>query len=143
MIIAVQIFWGSVVLGICSVIHIAIIVWSVSLLKVLGPRLTRYSAKIRLSVLLGKAFGFVIVSHSVQVWILAFSFMIIGAIPSLSDAIYFSLTTYTTLGYGDIILGVDFRVYGAMASITGLLNIGLSTAYLAGLLIRLMPWDTP
>ena len=141
MTIAMQIFWGSLVLGICSVIHIGVLVWSVSLLKMLGPKLAHYSAKVRMTVFLSKAFGFVIISHSIQVWVLAFSFMIIGAIPSLSDAIYFSLTTYTTLGYGDIILGADFRVYGAMASVTGLLNIGLSTAYLAGLLSRLLPWD--
>ncbi|MBL4750289.1 MAG: two pore domain potassium channel family protein [Amylibacter sp.] len=141
MTIAVQIFWGSLVMGICSVIHIGVLVWSVSLLKMLGPKLAHYSTKARMTVFLGKAFGFVIISHSIQVWVLAFSFMIIGAIPHISDAIYFSLTTYTTLGYGDIILDTDFRVYGAMASVTGLLNIGLSTAYLAGLLSRLLPWE--
>lgn len=141
MTIAAQIFWGSLVLGICSVVHIGVLVWSVSLLKMLGPRMAHYSAKVRMTVFLSKAFGFVIISHSIQVWILAFSFIIIGAISGLSDAIYFSLTTYTTLGYGDIILHDNFRVYGAMASVTGLLNIGLSTAYLAGLLGRLLPWD--
>ncbi len=143
MTIAIQIFWGSIVLGICSVVHITIIVWSISLMKVLGPKLTRYSAKVRLSVLLGKAFGFVIISHSIQVWILAFSFVISTAIPHIGDAVYFSLTTYTTLGYGDVLLGEDFRIYGAMASVTGLLNIGLSTAFLAGLLSKLLPWDRP
>jgi hypothetical protein len=93
MTIAVQIFWGSLVMGICSVIHIGVLVWSVSLLKILGPKLAHYSAKVRLAVFLSKAFGFVIISHSVQVWVLAFSFMIIGAIPHVSDAIYFSLTS--------------------------------------------------
>jgi len=137
----VQIFWGSVVLGLCSVIHITTIVWSVSLVKLLGPKLARYSARLRLGVLLSKAFGFVIISHAIQIWILAFSFVIIKAIPTLGEAVYFSLTTYSTLGYGDIILDVDHRVYGAMASITGLLNIGLSTAFLAGLLGKLMRWD--
>ncbi|MBE9476250.1 MAG: two pore domain potassium channel family protein [Proteobacteria bacterium] len=141
MTIAVQIFWGSVVLGICSVVHIVVIIWSTSLLKILGPKLLRYSSKVRLGILLGKAFGFVIISHTIQVWILAFSFVIFKAIPRVGDAVYFALTTYTTLGYGDIILDTDFRVYGAMASVTGLLNIGLSTAFLAGLLGRLLPWD--
>jgi len=140
MAIAIQIFWGSVILGICSVIHIAIIVWSVSLLRIIGPKLTRYSAKVRMGVMLSKAFGFVVFSHTIQVWVLAFSFVISNAIITIGDAIYFALTTYTTLGYGDIILDADFRVYGAMASVTGLLNIGLSTAYLAGLLARLLPW---
>ncbi len=141
MTIGIQIFWGSVVLGICSVIHITIIIWSMTLLKILGPKLLQYSVKTRFGILLGKAFGFVIVSHTIQVWILAFSFVISKAIPHIGDAVYFALTTYTTLGYGDITLDSDFRVYGAMASVTGLLNIGLSTAFLAGILGRLLPWD--
>jgi hypothetical protein len=94
-----------------------------------------------LGVLLSKAFGFVIISHSIQVWILAFSFVALKAIPTVGEAVYFSLTTYTTLGYGDIILNAEHRVYGAMAAVTGLLNIGLSTAFLAGLLGKLMRWD--
>ena len=130
--ITVQIFWGSVVLGLCLVIHIAIIVWSVSLVKLLGPKLLRYSVRVRLGVLLSKAFGFVIISHAIQVWILAFSFVIIKAFPTLGEAVYFSLTTYTTLGYGDILLDADHRVYGAMASFTGLMNIGLSTLFWRG-----------
>jgi ion channel len=136
-----QILLGSFVLGICSLIHIAILVWSVSLIKILNPILERFSIKLRLTVLLGKSLGFVIVSHSVQVWIWAFSFVLSGTIPNLGDAVYFALATYTTLGYGDIILGEGFRVYGAMAAVTGLLSFGLSTAFLAGLLSRLILWQ--
>lgn len=127
-------------MGICSMIHISILIWSASLLKTLGIKFANHPPWVRLGVMLGKAFGFVVMSHTIQVWILAFSFVISGAIPAISEAIYFALTTYTTLGYGDIILDTDFRVYGAMGSVTGLLSFGLSTAFLAGLLGRLLPW---
>lgn len=137
-----QIFLGSVVLGVCSLIHILILVWSTSLIKILHPRLTHYSPRIRLSLLLGKAFGFVVMSHSIQVWIWALSFMAFSAIPALGNAVYFSLVTYTALGYGDITLDEGFRIYAAMGAVTGLLNFGLSTAFLVGLFGRLLPRET-
>lgn len=84
------------------------------------------------------AFCFVIIAHSIQVWIWAVSFLAFQTVGSLNEAVYFSLVTYTTLGYGDIVLGEGFRVYAAMAAVTGLLSIGLSTAFLAGLLGRFL-----
>lgn len=55
-----------------------------------------------------------------------------GAISSLGDAIYFALVTTTTLGYGDITLARDFRNFGAIAAVAGLLTFGLGTAFLIG-----------
>ena len=51
------------------------------------------------------------------------------------------LVTYTTVGYGDVIVGPDYRLFAAMAAVTGLLNFGLSTAFLVGLFGRLLPDD--
>ena len=52
-------------------------------------------------------------------------------------ALYFSLVTFTTLGYGDIVLGEGLRIFGAFASVTGLLAFGLSTAFLVALMTRM------
>lgn len=134
-----QILLGSFVLGVCILIHVIVLIWSISLIKILGPKLARYSAKVRLAVLLIKALWFVIISHSIQVWIWALTFVVMAAVPSLADAVYFALATYTTLGYGDIILGAEFRVYAALASVAGLLSFGLSTAFLVGLFKHLIP----
>ncbi len=63
--------------------------------------------------------------------------MFLGALPGFAEAIYFAIVTYTTLGYGDIVLDANFRVFAALSSVTGLLNFGLSTAFLVGILSRL------
>ncbi|MFK5996620.1 MAG: ion channel [Rhodobacterales bacterium] len=139
--IAAQILLGSIILGLCSLIHIIILVWSVSLIRILQPKLTRFSARIRLGLLISKAFFFVVMAHSIEVWVWAFSFDLSNAVPNIGEAVYFALTTYTTLGYGDITLSEGFRVYAAMASVNGLLNFGLSTAFLVGLLARMLPDD--
>ena len=59
-----------------------------------------------------------------------------GALSDPGEAICFSPVTYTTLGYGDIVVGSGFRIFAAMEAVTGL-NFGISTALLVGLYGRL------
>jgi voltage-gated potassium channel Kch len=51
-------------------------------------------------------------------------------IPSLTEGIYFTAATITTLGYGDIILKYPWRHLGTLIAITGVLMFGCSTAFL-------------
>ncbi|MBL4598410.1 MAG: two pore domain potassium channel family protein [Rhizobiaceae bacterium] len=134
-----QIFWGSVVLGTCSLVHLVILVWSVDLVKRLNDLTQKHRNSLRWGIMFGLAFGMVVLAHTIQVWIWASSFMYLGVFTELADAIYFSLVTYTTVGYGDVTAGDGFRIYAAMAAVTGLLNFGLSTAFLVGLFSKLMP----
>lgn len=89
--------------------------------------------------MLSTAVGAIVLTHSIQVWMWAASFLVLGALNTLETALYFSLLTYTTLGYGDITLGADFRLFGGFAAVTGLLTFGISTAFLVGLISRMFP----
>jgi hypothetical protein len=51
-------------------------------------------------------------------------------IPSLTEGIYFTAATITTLGYGDILLKYPWRHLGTLIAITGVLMFGCSTAFL-------------
>jgi voltage-gated potassium channel Kch len=84
-------------------------------------------------------FGLLVLSHTVQVWIWAIVLIWLEALPNLFEAIYFSLVTYTTLGYGDVVLSDNHKIFGAMASVTGLLNFGVSTAFLVAILGKILP----
>lgn len=88
--------------------------------------------------MIGGTFAVILTSHTLQIWAVAVSLLGVGALSSLSDALYFSLVTYTTLGYGDLTLTEDFRIFGAMSSVTGLLNFGISTAVLVAVLTRIL-----
>ena len=70
------------------------------------------------------------VGHSVGAWIWAAAYMLVGAFDALEPALYFSLVTFTTLGYGDITLSPEWRLLSALAAANGLLIFGLSTAFL-------------
>ena len=48
-------------------------------------------------------------------------------LPDVESAFYFSAVTYTTVGYGDLLLPQEWRLVGAVEGLTGILMCGLST----------------
>jgi hypothetical protein len=82
------------------------------------------------------AFG-VFALHSVEIWIYALAYMALGAFPDFSTALYFSTTSFSTIGYGDVVLGHDWRLFGAIEGATGLILIGWSSAFLLSVTSRL------
>lgn len=133
-----QILWGSGLLGLCLVLHTFVLAICTDWLGKLAERQKRFPVAIRVASLILMALWVIVFAHTVQVWIWAGVWMHNGILADWNEAIYFSLVTYTSLGYGDIVLGPDFRVFAAMASVTGLLGFGLSTALLVALMGRLM-----
>ncbi len=55
-------------------------------------------------------------------------YLLVGAIEGAEKAMYFSLVTYTTLGYGDITLGEQWRLLAAIQAGNGIIMFGWSTA---------------
>jgi hypothetical protein len=49
---------------------------------------------------------------------------------SITEGVYFSAASITTLGYGDILLKYPWRHLGTLIAITGVLMFGCSTAFL-------------
>ena len=48
-------------------------------------------------------------------------------LPDAESSFYFSAVTYTTVGYGDLVLPQEWRLLGAVEGLTGILMCGLST----------------
>lgn len=67
---------------------------------------------------------------SLGVWIWALALNALGVFTTLEEAVYFALVSFTTLGFGDVLLPVEWRILGAMAAANGLLSFGLLTAFL-------------
>ena len=83
----------------------------------------------------------IIFSHSVQIWIWAFVYLQLGEFTSLRSALYFSATTLTTLGYGDITLSETWQLLSTFEAMGGLIVFGASTAFLIGAMRRLFDHD--
>lgn len=52
-----------------------------------------------------------------------------GCLPDAETAFYFSGVTYTTLGYGDVVLVKPWRLLGPIEGLMGILMFSLSTGY--------------
>jgi len=58
----------------------------------------------------------------------AANYVYLGAIASFDEAMYFSMVTYTTLGYGDITLDPGWRLLSGFQAANGVIIAGWSTA---------------
>ena len=127
-----QILLGSVVLILCSFLHMTLLVSAKTALLWTAARTRHLRSPFAVFRPMVIAFSFVLFAHTIQVWFWALSFVGLGTFSEFSEAIYFALATYTTVGYGDVTLEKGARIFGVMAAVTGLLNFGLSTAFLVG-----------
>ena len=87
---------------------------------------------------------FLLVLHVIQVVCWAIVYIKLADSPDIStfqDAVYFSMVTYTTLGYGDVTLTGDWRLLSGIQSMNGILLFGWSTALLFAVVQRIWAHD--
>ncbi len=59
-------------------------------------------------------------------------------LPSWESAFYFSAGTYTTVGYGDVLLPIKWRLLGPLESMVGMLMSGISVGLLFAVITHLV-----
>jgi voltage-gated potassium channel Kch len=80
--------------------------------------------------LMGVAVLVVIGIHTVEAWGWALVYYLLGEFNEIAQALYFSVVTSTTLGYGDVTLSKDGRLVGSFEAMGGLILFGAGTAFL-------------
>jgi hypothetical protein len=122
----------------CLVTATAVLIHYEALLR-LTLLLQRLRMHHRYRILLG-VFG-ALIAHTLEVWVFAIAYYYMHHAPgwgelqgnfdgSLIDCSYFSFTTYTTLGFGDIQPIGDLRFLIGMESLTGLVLITWTASFL-------------
>ncbi|MEL7097072.1 MAG: potassium channel family protein [Pseudomonadota bacterium] len=69
------------------------------------------------------------------VW--AIAFLAMGVASGFWQAVYFSIVTLTTLGYGDLVPPENAQMVAAFCAMAGLFLVGLSTAFVVEILRRI------
>ena len=87
--------------------------------------------------------GWMILFHLIEISVWALFYTWKGAMPDLTSAIYFSAVTYTTTGYGDLVLPQAWRLVGAIEALTGILMCGLSTGFFFAVVSRMFRVEPP
>lgn len=121
----------------CAAIEIAVAAGAIAALKSKKPFLSTKPPHAGLGAVAGIFLAFLL-AHTVHVYLWAIAFWGLGALPGYEAPIYFALVSYSTLGYGDVTLASDFRIFGAMASICGVLMFGLTTAFMVSVFTRFL-----
>jgi voltage-gated potassium channel len=82
----------------------------------------------------------IVILHGLEILLWA-SFYRSRCFPSWELAFYFSASSYSTVGYGDVVLPSTWRLLGPLESVTGVLMCGISVSVLFALVTRLLDRD--
>lgn len=119
-----------ILIGICLIIHTSgIIGLGLVLVGRRGSLERRFGTVHNPLVLIG-VFAALMLLHVAENCIWAAFYTWRGLFGNFETSLYFSLGTYTTIGYGDVLLPERWRLLGALEGISGVLLCGLSTAFL-------------
>jgi voltage-gated potassium channel len=82
----------------------------------------------------------IVILHGLVILLWA-SFYRMRCFPSWELAFYFSASSYSTVGYGDLVLPSNWRLLGPLEGVTGVLMCGISASVLFALVTRLLDRD--
>jgi hypothetical protein len=68
--------------------------------------------------------------HTLEIWAYAMLYRVLGEIHSFEEALYFSTTTFASLGLGDVVLSPRWRLISAIEAANGVILFAWSTAFL-------------
>ena len=69
-----------------------------------------------------------LILHLVESAVWAAAFTVARVFPDFETSLYYSLKSYTTVGYGDVLPPISWRLLGPIEAAVGVLMLGWSTA---------------
>src|SRR5262252_2581494 len=126
--------WAGCLIAICVATHAIGVASAVRLLRRRTASARRFWSWTWLFVVLA---AWMILLHMVEITVFALFYLWEQAMPDLQTALYFSAVTYTTTGYGDVVLPVAWRLDGGVEALTGILMCGWSTGFFFAIFNRL------
>lgn len=119
---------------IIQIAGLAILIW---MMRWRARRFAGFSYVLQqLGVILAVVMG-LFVMHALQIWLYALAYVQIASFADFETALYFSTSSFTTVGYGEIFMEPPWRIVSAIQSANGFLLLGWSTVFLISVLSRL------
>jgi hypothetical protein len=123
----------------CSVMALCVIIHATGLAVALRwlrhpPGAHRVLSNLRLFI---RVAVWIVILHLVEILVWAALYVWNTAMPDMATAVYFSAVTYTTTGYGDVVLPPRWRLDGGVEALTGILMCGWSTGFFVAVVNRL------
>ena len=125
----VQLLWAGVLTILCLLVHGLGIVGITRVLRLEEPRLREMELNGGAFLLLTGLALCVFLLHAVEIAIFAAFYVAAGILSGIDDALYFSASSFSTLGTVDLVLPDRWRLVGAIEGVAGFLLLGWSTAF--------------
>jgi hypothetical protein len=91
--------------------------------------LERRDARMYHAIVMILVFSGILLLHILETIVWAGFYYVRALFSDFETSLYFSLTSFTTIGYGDVLLPRRWRLLGPIEGITGVLLCGISTAF--------------
>ena len=121
---------AAVIVFACLLLHVTGILFMAAWLLRRREYLEQKDALVHHSLLIIVLFSGIMLLHITETSMWAVFYYTRGLFEDFETALYFSLTSYTTIGYGDVLLPHRWRLLGAVEGVSGVLLCGVSTAFI-------------
>ena len=124
----------AVGLGMMVLTTIIHALFMVSGMEAAGWRLSHFGRarrELAKAVLVSALTAWMFLAIVIEAWIWALVYLqipLITTLPDLQTAFYFSMVTFTTLGYGDVVLTGNWRTLASIQAANGVIVFGWTTA---------------
>lgn len=125
-----EISLAAMIVALCLLLHVAGLLLMAEWLLQHREDLERNATRIRHAILMILLFSGIMLLHVVETSLWAVFYYTRALFMDFETALYFSLTSYTTIGYGDVLLPQRWRLLGAIEGISGVLLCGISTGFI-------------
>ena len=130
-----QLLLATCVIGITVVIQATFMSLGLGKLKAMEEQSHPFLKRPTVVVVAWVAFLLVPIAIDVILW--ACLYRLRNALPSFEEALYFSTVTFTTVGYGDIVLDRESRLLATFEAANGWIIFGWATALMMIVIQRL------
>ena len=134
----------SVILSACVLVALTVVVHTAGIAVLLRHLTSLYSLPVNnvwpVVRRLLRIIWWLILLHLTEISIWGWFYVWRGFLPNAETAFYFSGVTYTTLGYGDVVLAIPWRLLAPIEGLVGVMMCGLSTGYFFVVVSRIHQW---
>jgi hypothetical protein len=130
---------GCVMIALTVIIHAVATDRLLFVLERLGPVMFRAFRRLwKIPMLVITVLG-VFLAHIVEIWLWAGLYYNFerDILKTFEDALYFSTVSFTTVGFGDIVLSADWRLLSSFEAANGFILFGWSTAFIFEIISKL------
>lgn len=121
---------AAAIVSVCLVIHLAGIVLMAEWLFRRRDDLERNAGTRQFALKIVTVFAGILFLHLIQTSLWAVFYYTQSLFSDFETSLYFSMTSFTTIGYGDVLLPRNWRLLGVIEGFSGVLLCGVSTAFI-------------